>query len=135
LIDPLVSAQAEVLALSDQFVIYKQSAGIAYITLNRPEVHNAVHDEMREQLNSALEQFDFDSEALVAIVHGNGASFCAGADVKLRFHNRDDLDQRRRFTKSNPAGVLGHTAYWKPVIAAVHGYCLGFGINFALECD
>jgi enoyl-CoA hydratase/carnithine racemase len=122
--------------LSEEFVTYRQSRGIAYITLNRPEVHNAIHDDMRDELRAALDQFDFDTEANVAILHGNGPSFCVGADVKERFVRAAGAKPLRQvFAASSPVGYLGHTAYWKPVIAAVHGWCVGAGIGLALESD
>ena len=77
-------------------VKYKRDGRITYITLNRPRVLNAVNIALEQDLAAALRQFDLDDEAWVAILHGAGRAFCAGADVKERFHDPDakqrDLD-------------------------------------------
>jgi len=116
------------------YVEYRSESRIAYISLNRPERHNAMTDHDVEELATAMQHFDGDGDAYVAILSGNGPSFCSGADVESRL------------LSSAGAGVSGHyrpsgedafykTVNWKPVIAAVHGYALGKGMALALCCD
>ncbi|GIX46681.1 MAG: enoyl-CoA hydratase [Candidatus Tectimicrobiota bacterium] len=117
-------------------VTYHRDGRIGYITLNRPEALNAVNDQLEHDLVAALEAFDLDEEAWVGILHGAGRCFCAGADVKQRFHGQDRQQRQRTMARGrSPEGYLGRTINWKPVIAAVHGYALGAGISIAAECD
>lgn len=117
-------------------VSYERKGKIAYITFNRPQALNAVNDQLEEDLVAAYRGFDEDEEAWVAILHGAGRCFCAGADVKQRFAGSSREHRAQRMTLGRSAeGFLGRTANWKPVIAAVHSHCLGAGFSIALECD
>lgn len=122
--------------MPDATVLYSRDGPVASITLNRPAQHNAVDLKMAEELGQALERFDFDEKAQVAILSGNGPDFCVGIDVKQRFagHDREERD-RRLSVGPLTDGHLGRTANWKPVIGAVHGLSVGMGFNLALECD
>ncbi|MER3407365.1 MAG: enoyl-CoA hydratase [Nitrososphaera sp.] len=117
-------------------VEYRVEAKVAYIGLNRPQVLNAFNAQLEQDLRSALEAFDRDEQAWVAVVYGNGRCFSAGADVKERFYGQERSDRLYDLGLGpRPEGYLGRTLNWKPVIAAVHGYCLGAGFSLALECD
>ena len=116
-------------------MMYKRRDKIAYIMLNRPQALNAVNDQFEEDLHAALLEFDLDEEAWVAIIHGAGRSFCAGADVKQRLVAMTTEQGARREKGPNAEGYTGRTANWKPIIAAVHGYALGAGIVIAVESD
>jgi enoyl-CoA hydratase/carnithine racemase len=106
---------------------------ISYIEFNRPEKHNAMRDSDLAELIDALEQFDHDADAQVAILSGRGRSFSSGADVADRLQGSIDdgsssrrVDERDWFVRNDN---------WKPVLAAVHGYCLGHAVGTALLCD
>lgn len=117
-------------------VKYRRDERIGYVTLNRSEALNAVNHQLEADLTAALEEFDLDEEAWIAILHGEGRCFCAGADVKQSFHGQTREQRQRTMSRGrNPEGYLGRTIHWKPVIAAVHGYALGSGISIAAECD
>ncbi|MSQ05787.1 MAG: enoyl-CoA hydratase/isomerase family protein [Dehalococcoidia bacterium] len=116
-------------------MIYQREGRIGYIKLNRPQALNAVNNQFEDDLHNALLEFDIDEEAWVAILHGAGRSFCAGADVKARFVNMTPQESARRDRGNNPESYLGRSINWKPVIAAVHGYALGAGMAIAAECD
>ena len=109
-------------------VDYKKEGKIAIITLNRPEVLNAMNAEMGFLLAQFLIDFRDDSDVWVAIIRGAGKAFCVGADIKQRgssqLGNSSGMDETVRPDK-----------IWKPVIAAIHGYCLGAGFEMALTCD
>jgi enoyl-CoA hydratase/carnithine racemase len=118
-------------------VLYRTAGPICHIVLNRPEKLNAASDQLVEDVNDALFEFDADPALQVAIISGAGRAFCSGADVKqrqLRTH-----EELRRL--GGPAGRrsrdngLGETVNWKPVIAAVHGYALGLGYMLTQSCD
>ncbi len=115
--------------MSQPDVIYEKSEKVAFITLNRPRALNALSGPMLEQLRDALRDFDQDPELWVAIVRGNGSAFCVGADVR-------QLAEGGGATSSRTGHyLLDAPLNWKPVIAAVHGYCYGYGLAFAAECD
>ena len=118
-------------------VRYEPKGAICHVVLNRPEKLNAASDQLVEEVNDALFEFDADPELKVAIISGAGRAFCSGADVRQRqLRTRDEL---RRL--GGPAGRrsrengLGDAVNWKPVIAAVHGYALGLGYSLSQSCD
>ena len=115
-------------------VIYEKNGSIACVTLNRPQALNAFSVQMRDDLFEILGAIKMDDEVRVVLVNGAGdKAFCAGADlrefltapsaVKAR-HIRSVRDLWRLFM-SMP----------QPLIAALHGYVLGSGIEIALFCD
>lgn len=114
---------------------YHRQGRVGYLMLNRPQALNAVNDQLVEDLDDALLEFDTDDQAWVGIIHGAGRSFCAGADIKQRFLSMTPQQQARRARGNSPEGHLGRSINWKPVIAAVHGYALGAGMALAAECD
>ena len=116
-------------------MMYKRRGKTAYIMFNRPQALNAVNDQFEEDLHAALLEFDLDDEAWVAIIHGAGRSFCAGADIKQRLVAMTPEQSARRERGPNPEGYMGRAINWKPIIAAVHGYALGAGIVIAAESD
>jgi len=118
-------------------VRYEPKGAICHIVLNRPEKLNAANDQLVEEVNDALFEFDADPELKVAIVSGAGRAFCSGADVRQRqLRTREELKRL-----GGPAGRrsrengLADAVNWKPVIAAVHGYALGLGYSLSQSCD
>lgn len=119
---------------SYQNIIYEKKGRIAYITLNRPQVLNAMSQGLLDDLMDGFRQFDLDEEAWVCILTGAGdRAFSAGVDVG-DFGAQTPVERQINALK-RPHGFLGLAVNWKPVIAAVHGYCYGFGIILAAECD
>jgi len=114
---------------------YSRTEKVGYITFSRPQSLNAVNDQFERDLHGALLEFDTDEDAWVAIIHGEGRSFCAGADIKQRLSNMSPQERARRERGGNPESYLGRSINWKPVIAAIHGYALGAGMAIAAECD
>ena len=105
---------------------FKKEKQIAVITLNRPEVLNAINAELSSQLNDALVQVKDDPEIWVAIITGAGdRAFSAGADIR----------GFQPGPRAAAAPRLRIDQIWKPFIAAIHGFCLGGGLEMALTCD
>lgn len=115
-------------------VLYERTDHVATITYNRPDVLNAVNGELRRDLNEAFARFRDDDEAWVAIVTGAGRAFCAGADLG------DGAGATGEFAGSfwEKPTVNSFESGWeiyKPVIAAVNGFCLGYGLTLVTWCD
>ncbi len=102
------------------------------VTINRPEVRNAVDAETAGLLFESVEAFRHDESLDVLILTGAGeVSFCAGADLK----DIAGLATRRGAKESGPMGISHITNLDKPTIAAVNGYCLAGGLELACWCD
>lgn len=115
-------------------VLYERNGHIATITYNRPEAMNAVNGELREDLNAAWEQLRVDDEAWVAIVTGNGRAFCAGADLNDPGSSVGN-DDHSFWEVPSFTSLESGKEIWKPIIAAVNGYALGFGLTLVAACD
>lgn len=115
-----------------EFIRYEKLGSIAYITLNRPEVLNALHPPAVAELNGIWNDFKEDPESLVAIVTGAGErAFCVGDDMKYRVQEVAEETLRRPQAHPNYTPI----DCFKPVIAAVNGYALGGGFEVVLGCD
>jgi methylglutaconyl-CoA hydratase len=108
--------------------------GVARLTLNRPDRGNALSPELIEELAQVLHRVSTDDHVRVIILAGAGRHFCAGADVaKLRGAQSPEAPVVPRVTLSDLLDILDTLP--KPVIARVHGACIGAGIALANCCD
>jgi len=113
-------------------IIYEKKGRIAYITLNRPEVLNALNNQLIKELNDAWVDFKNDPEVWVGIISGTGdKAFSAGADVKM-FADAIDIGEPML---TEDMALLWTDTISKPLIAAIDGWCLGGGLEIALICD
>jgi E-phenylitaconyl-CoA hydratase len=120
--------------MPDDAVLYDLDGHVATITYNRPEALNTINGDMRRGLNAAFDRFRNEEDAWVAIVTGSGKAFCAGADM------RDGAGSTGEFggTFWEKPTINSFESGWeifKPVIAAVNGYCLGYGLTLVTWCD
>jgi len=114
-------------------VLYEKKNQIAYVTINRPEVMNAMDYEVLTGLAEAWQKLDKDPELRVGILTGAGdKAFCAGMDIK-KVCGEVDHDYFVNLTGIPLAPSVDETV--KPVIAAINGYCLAGGLELALGCD
>jgi enoyl-CoA hydratase/carnithine racemase len=107
--------------------------GVAWITLSRPEVHNALNLQMRDELWAALDVIEADDDARVAAFEGAGASFSAGADV-TEFGTTASLHLAREARRQRDLW-LRLERFPKPMLAGIRGWALGAGLELALYCD
>ncbi|MBI2203258.1 MAG: enoyl-CoA hydratase/isomerase family protein [Candidatus Rokubacteria bacterium] len=109
--------------------------GVARITLNRPDVRNALSRQMVREIEQALETYDRDPDARVIVLAGAGdRAFCAGADLKGVGDRGTTLQARESFGGLSRILEL-ITRMRTPVIAQVHGYALAGGCGLAAGCD
>ena len=124
-------------------VVYEAAEGVATLTLNRPERLNAITAELIADLRAALERAWGDDDVRVLRLRGAGRAFCAGYDIGWGAEWMEDAEGDRPWDPI--ADLQGMTRFvdaymslWrsaKPVVAQVHGYCVGGGTDFALCSD
>ena len=115
-------------------LIYEKKGHLAYITLNRPQALNAMTNQMKKQLSQIWADFRDDAEAWVAIISGSGGkAFSAGSDIK-EFTTMEGFGQGLIYQEIQ-ALQEGYIDLWKPIIAAIDGWCVGGGLELALACD
>ncbi len=120
--------------MDDTPVVVEKSSQVTVVSINRPELKNAVDRETSRALHDAFVEFDRDPDQLVAVLTGSGDTFCSGADLVAI---AEPGQPRANRVERHGPGPMGPTRLMltKPTIAAVEGYCVAGGLELALWCD
>jgi enoyl-CoA hydratase/carnithine racemase len=133
--------------MSYETLLYHTDGAIATVTLNRPDRLNTIVPPMPDEFEDAIRRATLDGDVKVIILRGAGRSFCAGYDFGGGFHHWDELlttdgrwDPGKDFAwaASPYSGTQRFMSIWrapKPVIAQIHGWCVGGGSDMALAAD
>ena len=128
----------------ETLVTYDRKGYVGFITLNRPEKRNALNLALWDALDQAIQSAESDEKARVIILRGNGKSFCSGLDISPENELTSALGgtpgatQKLTFYKLVRKTQDIHTRLerlTRPTVAAIHGHCLGAGLELVICCD
>lgn len=122
--------------MSEFYLIEKDARGVATITLNRPDIHNAFNDEMISGLTRAFDEMNADHSVQMIVLTGAGKSFCAGADLNWMKKMKDYTPAENYEDSLALAGLFRAINNFKgPVIGKINGASLGGGSGLVAACD
>ena len=120
--------------LEFKHIIYEKKEGVAWVTINRPEVLNALNRATWRELAQAMDLADKDEEVRVVVITGAGRAFCAGDDINDLATIKDAFDAKAYFKEISKA-IRKVEEFRKPIIAAVNGLAYGGGCEITMVCD
>ncbi len=116
------------------FITYAYANGVATLKLNRPEVYNALNDEITYELQDALKEASKDKQVRVLVLTGEGKAFCAGQDLKAAAGQEKRSFMESLHKRYNPI-IRAMRNMPKPIICRLNGVAAGAGCSLALACD
>ncbi len=116
-------------------VRHEKEGAVGWIVFDQPERRNAISVEMWEQLPGAVEALDADPEVRVVVLRGEGGAFVAGADISQFADQRTEASDVSRYGHVAGRGLGALLKLEKPLLAAIHGPCVGGGVVVALTAD
>ena len=119
-----------------QTILYEKKDKVAYVILNRPEIHNAFNDKMISELSEIFDHIKEQDDIRVVILTGKGKSFCAGADLKW-MKKMKDFSYEENLEDSLALSRMFYKMYSikKPTICLVNGAAIGGGTGLVAVCD
>ncbi|WPP49674.1 enoyl-CoA hydratase/isomerase family protein [Catalinimonas niigatensis] len=118
-----------------QYIQYETQDGLATITLNRPEVYNALNQGIKEELLQAFKEAEHNPEIRVVVLAGAGKAFCSGQDLKSAQQEMQGKSYATAIRAYYNPLILQMRQMPKPIIARIHGIAAGAGCSLALACD
>jgi enoyl-CoA hydratase/carnithine racemase len=116
-------------------VRHEKEGAVGWIVFDQPERRNAISVEMWEQLPGAVEALDADPEVRAVVLRGEGGAFVAGADISQFADQRTEAGDVSRYGRVAGRGLGALLTLEKPLLAAIHGPCVGGGVVVALTAD
>jgi 2-(1,2-epoxy-1,2-dihydrophenyl)acetyl-CoA isomerase len=117
-----------------KFIKYSLDGGVATITLNRPEVYNALNDEITFELQDAFKVVSKEDKVRVVVLTGEGKAFCSGQDLKSSTSQKNRSIMDSLHTRYNPI-IRAMRNLPKPIVCRLNGVAAGAGCSVALACD
>ncbi len=116
-------------------VVVRVDGVIARVKLNRPHRLNAMNQDLVNDLAAALDRIESDEKIRTVILHGEGRAFCSGDDLQDLDNQTTSADATQAWVESIQAITLKIMGSKKIVIAAIHGWCVGGALEWAINCD
>lgn len=121
---------------SFETLLYSVKDGVCTITLNRPEVYNALNEQMKKEINDALKEAEKDPAVRCLVIRGAGdKAFCSGQDLKEHSNNSIRRSLKDSLEKSYNPMIRRMRMMEKPIIGMINGVAAGAGLSIALACD
>ena len=120
--------------MTDKLLLEKDGA-LGWITFNQPEKRNAVSQEMWQAMAEYVEEVEKDDAIRVVILRGAGEHFVSGADISQFKDRRKNAEDEAEYRRISGRGNDALTHLQKPLLAMIHGVCVGGGVGIAITCD
>ena len=122
--------------MSELKLVLEKDGALGWIIFNQPEKRNAVSQEMWQLMPDYIQELEADDAIRVVILRGAGErAFVAGADISQFKDRRRNAADEAEYSKISARGQESLTHLSKPLLAMIHGYCVGGGVGIAIACD